>query len=62
MSAHDTSTALRRALNLIVDSALASDDAITRNDPDCLAKAIKTLTTNANSAKDLAAAWEIAHA
>lgn len=62
MSAHDVRVALRKVLNLIVDSAIAADDAIARDDPENLATAIEALATNSNSAKDLAAAWQAHHA
>jgi hypothetical protein len=62
MSAQETGAALRKAFSLIVDSALAGDDAVNRNDPDNLAKAIEALTANGIALQDLAAAWQVTHA
>jgi hypothetical protein len=51
---------LHRVLNLVADSAIDADDAITRNDPEALSRAIAALGHNAAIAQSLALAWRAA--
>jgi hypothetical protein len=45
---------LRKVLNLVVDSAIAADDAIVRNDIDALRASIAALTRNTATAQEIA--------
>ncbi len=58
----DNGRHLHRALNLLVDSAIAADDATSERDIDGLAIAMTTLQRHANSALGLYRAWGLDHA
>ena len=56
LSEPDNKAQLRRVLNLVVDAAIAADDALQRDDEDELEKALVALSGNVETVRKLAAA------
>jgi len=52
---------LHSALNLLVDSAIAADDAISENDSDRLTIAVDTIQRNTNTVLGLYHSWGTSH-
>jgi len=59
--AKDKTEYLHRTLHVLVDSAIAADDAISENDPDGLAIAMDAIDRNIATALGLYRAWRLGH-